>query len=593
MPVPHFLYSPVSEENEKISDMGSNAASSMEWTAIIRNTSSQTLGTLEHTIAPDTYTFTSSGVTPTYGDQLTIIFTGFSSGTELNVSDGQNLWFEINTADAFVSTIYFDASNKPVEDITYYLEFNNVLFSNNLLTTMFNVGEIVAESISSSETVYDAEAETELSEAVSAGEVVSLESTDSTNEVQTLSETLKSEDSVHYEEGITLQEESGKFSSAYLNDIVAPYEKIETDLERAFYYESQTNITELVDQLNNEETQDFIQVLESYKIEGDPVDTAEEAVTLLEEIEMATDEVYYLSEDISLSESVTGVHDEYNNYEDTITLAEVTIGNNKYTTALNESVTVTDENELDPEWSIDSYLALSDSFDDSDTISSIKEESIIAIENYAKEKEAQINETLLLVTSKDNEANTLYLEQISFSENVATDFYQDARDKVTTSENTDMSDFVGASDEVIVPFEATYTPLSLKIPTRRRQDNSYTQYDFTQLIEAGIDLSQAKFFRFGPVDFNTRILKHMAVVEIAVEVDSDVYVALEYNYDSSATYKTTVFKKANSNGIVHLPVSAINFKIVFLVLSTDTFNINYIRLHHKYVGKSTMRGVQL
>ena len=238
---------------------------------------------------------------------------------------------------------------------------------------------------------------------------------------------------------------------------------------------------------------------------------------------------------------------------------------NLYLTDSQDSDNVVDE--------VDDTITLSDAlaFNESEEET---EESLILIETILVEIEENTNDTTLVLDSILEEGEIEIQELLNISDTTTYIAVDETEDNISLIESSKLG------------FSTNVAPYTLfQIPDY--------PVDQDVLGNLGVNIEDSRFFKLGTFDLGTRALKHISVIELGIETSSDLYVALEYNYNKTATYKTTNFRKVNPDGFVHIPVTAINFNIIILALETTELKLEYVKIAHKYVDNRNTRGVEI
>jgi len=198
-------------------------------------------------------------------------------------------------------------------------------------------------------------------------------------------------------------------------------------------------------------------------------------------------------------------------------------------------------------------------------------EYINLIELIDLDDEVERSDTLIILDSTYTESEERTLDEINISEDA--------------EEMGDSSDEVlSITDYQISEYSDSATPLV------RYQLPDYPMNDVV-LQSLSEPYSDSRFFRFGPFDFGTTSLKHLAVIELATKSDNNIYVCLEYNYNFGSTYRTSKFVKLSKKGFAHIPITAVNFNVIVLTIGKDLLKFDYLKLAHKFVDRSSTRGI--
>lgn len=252
------------------------------------------------------------------------------------------------------------------------------------------------------------------------------------------------------------------------------------------------------------------------------------------------------------------------------------------------TVEATDDDVLDETYET---LYLSEGVDGDNTGESA--ELISIVEGYSEDAEIFYTDAIVLEELTDDDNTDQTVDTVLVLDSIFVEGHIEHVDNVSLVDVVDL--MTGEVEENISIVDTDYSNFStITDPGTRFQVPVYP-VDITVLasLSEKENLEGSKFFRVGPLDFDTRSLKHMAVIELGMSTDANVYCALEYNYNNSETYKITSFRPVSSKGFVHIPVSAVNFNLILMVVETADFKLDYIKIGHKYVDRSNVRGFEI
>jgi hypothetical protein len=91
------------------------------------------------------------------------------------------------------------------------------------------------------------------------------------------------------------------------------------------------------------------------------------------------------------------------------------------------------------------------------------------------------------------------------------------------------------------------------------------------------------------IDFNRRGLKSIENVEVDTISEVPLFVAIDYRYKKTEEFKTTGWTQVNNEGVAHIRVSAVEFRIRLKGLDHGTFKWSYLNIHYKYVDQRFTR----
>lgn len=92
------------------------------------------------------------------------------------------------------------------------------------------------------------------------------------------------------------------------------------------------------------------------------------------------------------------------------------------------------------------------------------------------------------------------------------------------------------------------------------------------------------------LDMQYRGIKTVTEIMIGTALDQTLMAAVDYRYDKSLPFVTSVFKPVNKEGVVFPIVSGVEFRIRFKTLTYDDFSIDYLTVRFKYSDKRFNRG---
>jgi len=209
-------------------------------------------------------------------------------------------------------------------------------------------------------------------------------------------------------------------------------------------------------------------------------------------------------------------------------------------------------------------------------------ENIVA--EYTIDKETAFKELVNLIkvgSSKSVDSEKGTLDSFFLKDSVEREFFTEIQQPLTLSMDYDLSTKY-VEDGLSVQGSSLFTG-QLGLPLNSS--------DLPE--DLGIGLEECIFVKYGPLDFDHRGLKHLVAVELFLNTSDDVYCAIDYKYQNANSYRSTVFRKLQSNGIFNVNITATLFKLKILIPeNTDTQSVK-INFYVKYVDKRAIRGVNL
>jgi hypothetical protein len=92
------------------------------------------------------------------------------------------------------------------------------------------------------------------------------------------------------------------------------------------------------------------------------------------------------------------------------------------------------------------------------------------------------------------------------------------------------------------------------------------------------------------LDLGHRGIKNLTFVEVGIDTDQAVYVAVDYRYVKTETWRTSEWVLTNPEGVARIEISAVEFRIRIKQTTYDEVRIDYINLRHQRSDKRFLRG---
>lgn len=93
-----------------------------------------------------------------------------------------------------------------------------------------------------------------------------------------------------------------------------------------------------------------------------------------------------------------------------------------------------------------------------------------------------------------------------------------------------------------------------------------------------------------PFDLGIRGLKTINAVTLATQGTGAVQVALDYRYTNSGSWGRTAFQTINNNGIAHIRISALEFRLVIKTAVPTNFYLDDVQFKFQLTDKRNIRG---
>ena len=98
------------------------------------------------------------------------------------------------------------------------------------------------------------------------------------------------------------------------------------------------------------------------------------------------------------------------------------------------------------------------------------------------------------------------------------------------------------------------------------------------------------------IDFDYRAKKMIQLIEVAVDTKDPIFVAIDYRHSKDESYTRSSFVRTNPEGVVILPVSGLDFRIVVKVPYVDEVdwyaNLDYSIIRWKPIDMRYIRGLK-
>lgn len=92
------------------------------------------------------------------------------------------------------------------------------------------------------------------------------------------------------------------------------------------------------------------------------------------------------------------------------------------------------------------------------------------------------------------------------------------------------------------------------------------------------------------LDFGYSGMKSVAAIQVSAEHQEKLYVAVDFRYDRTESWRTSRWIRLNKEGVAFLNVAGIEFRVRVKNLAPDELKIDYINIQYKRIDKRFVRG---
>jgi len=95
------------------------------------------------------------------------------------------------------------------------------------------------------------------------------------------------------------------------------------------------------------------------------------------------------------------------------------------------------------------------------------------------------------------------------------------------------------------------------------------------------------------IDFGYRDLKTVTTVEVGANTSDDVFVAVDYRYEESASWQRSSWVPVSPEGFARVQITAPDVRIAVKTSDYSGFELDYINVRWQRAGRRTVRGLNV
>ena len=85
------------------------------------------------------------------------------------------------------------------------------------------------------------------------------------------------------------------------------------------------------------------------------------------------------------------------------------------------------------------------------------------------------------------------------------------------------------------------------------------------------------------IDFRRRGLKSIEIMQLGLDAEVEVYVAVDYKYRKDEDFKTTQWYIVNNDGVAHPRIAGEEFRFRFKTIDHGSFDLSYVNVGYKFI----------